>query len=138
MIKQVPLQATGPVLLPEFLPAAIKGRSSDSKGQPSAAMDLTASSSFINQRLLADSTSLYGEFQAVTDHKPHAAELQSPSFRRMSAAITSGAGVISTCRVPTGTSSALNWLWSSFGSMKCPLRCARRRLISSSEPCRNT
>lgn len=67
VIKQALLQATGPVLLPEFLPESIHRRSDSPKGKPSAEMDLTDLSNFIKSRLLGDSTSLYAEFQALTD-----------------------------------------------------------------------
>jgi two-component system nitrogen regulation response regulator GlnG len=67
VIKQALLQATGPVLLPEFFPAAIRGRPEISEGPASAAMDPTTLSKFIQQRLQTGSTSLYADFQAVTD-----------------------------------------------------------------------
>jgi two-component system nitrogen regulation response regulator GlnG len=67
VIKQALLHATGPVLLPEFLPAAIRGRISPPDEQSDAAIDLSALSSFIHGRLRTDCTSLYSDFQAVTD-----------------------------------------------------------------------
>jgi two-component system nitrogen regulation response regulator GlnG len=67
VIKQALLQATGPVLLPEFLPESIHRRSDSPEGKPPAEMDLTALSNFIKRQLLAGSTSLYAEFQALTD-----------------------------------------------------------------------
>jgi nitrogen regulation protein NR(I) len=66
VIKQALLQATGPVLLPEFLPQSLQGRS-ETTATPAPAMDLAALTSFVKQRLFADSTSLYAEFQALTD-----------------------------------------------------------------------
>jgi two-component system nitrogen regulation response regulator GlnG len=76
VIKQALLQATGPVLLPEFFPATIRGRPEVSEGPASAAMDMTTLSTFIQQRLAADSTSLYTDFQAITDRHLLALVLQ--------------------------------------------------------------
>lgn len=67
VIKQALLQATGPVLLPEFLPDAVRNRLSPAEQSPSVGMDLPALTAFVQERLRADSTSLYTEFQAVTD-----------------------------------------------------------------------
>ena len=67
VIKQALLQATGPVLLPEFLPESIRRRPETTQGAASSAMDLTALSDFVKQQLLADSTSLYADYQAITD-----------------------------------------------------------------------
>jgi two-component system nitrogen regulation response regulator GlnG len=67
VIKQALLQATGPVLLPAFLPESIHRRSDSPEGKPPAEMDLTALSNFIKRQLLAGSTSLYAEFQSLTD-----------------------------------------------------------------------
>src|SRR4051794_15277134 len=67
VIKQALLQATGPVLLPEFLPESIRRRPEASQGTASAVMDLPALSEFVEQQLLADSTSLYADYQAITD-----------------------------------------------------------------------
>jgi two-component system nitrogen regulation response regulator GlnG len=67
VIKQALLQATGPVLLPEFLPGALRNRTDADTGPASTAMDLTALSEFIQQQLRAGSTSLYADFLAITD-----------------------------------------------------------------------
>ena len=67
VIKQALLQATGPVLLPEFLPESIRRRSDSPEGKPSAEMDLTPLSRFVKQQLLADSTTLYADYQTLTD-----------------------------------------------------------------------
>jgi len=67
VIKQALLQATGPVLLPEFLPESIRRRPETLQGTASSVMDLPALSEFVKQQLLADSTSLYADYQAVTD-----------------------------------------------------------------------
>jgi two-component system nitrogen regulation response regulator GlnG len=67
VIKQALLQATGPVLLPEFLPAAIRRQSDVTPETPSAEVDLPALSAFVKQQLAADSTSLYADFTALTD-----------------------------------------------------------------------
>jgi two-component system nitrogen regulation response regulator GlnG len=67
VIKQALLQAAGPVLLPEFLPNAIRNRLAAADQPASTTLDLSALSSFIQQRLRAESTALYAEVQAVTD-----------------------------------------------------------------------
>lgn len=67
VIKQALLQATGPVLLPEFLPPSIRLRVAPSDQDPSKEMGLTELSSFIQQQLLADTTTLYADYQALTD-----------------------------------------------------------------------
>jgi len=67
VIKQALLQATGPVLLPEFLPESISRQAGTSSGAVTSEMDLTALTSFVKQQLLANSTSLYQDYQALTD-----------------------------------------------------------------------
>ena len=67
VIKQALLQATGPVLLPEFLPESIIRPREASERETPAEMDLSALSRFVRQQLLADSTSLYADYQALTD-----------------------------------------------------------------------
>jgi two-component system, NtrC family, nitrogen regulation response regulator GlnG len=59
------LQATGPVLLPEFLPDTVRNRLAGSGATDS--LDLSPLTPFIQQRLRADTTSLYAEYQAVTE-----------------------------------------------------------------------
>ena len=68
VLKQALLQSSGSALLPEFLPASIRGEvsvssASASTGQP-AFQDLT---SFIQDRLQAGSTGLHGELLAATE-----------------------------------------------------------------------
>ncbi|MGE3809469.1 MAG: sigma-54-dependent transcriptional regulator [Gemmataceae bacterium] len=62
VIKQVLLQTTGPVVIPEFLPAAL--REQDAGGSELDYGDLTA---FVRDQLEAGSTRLYAEYQALTD-----------------------------------------------------------------------
>ncbi len=64
VIKQALLQATGPALLPEFLPRLDKGRADDERESSSAAESLV---SFIQQRLREGTSDLYAELQALTD-----------------------------------------------------------------------
>ena len=66
-IKQALLHATGPVLLPEFLPDVIRNRLDESNQSSASAMDLASLTTFIQQRLRAQSTSLYSEYQAIVD-----------------------------------------------------------------------
>lgn len=67
VIKQALLQATGPVLLPEFLPESIHRRVEPSQGQSALGPALPALSDFVKQQLLAGSTSIYADCQAITD-----------------------------------------------------------------------
>jgi two-component system nitrogen regulation response regulator GlnG len=67
VIKQALLQATGPVLLPEFLPAAIRRPAEGEVTSPASEVALSALSTFVKQQLAADSTSLYADFTALTD-----------------------------------------------------------------------
>ncbi len=66
VLKQALLQATGPVLLPEFLPSLVRGEAK----QP-AALSLTVADleQFIQERLHAGSNDLYAEWQALTDRQ---------------------------------------------------------------------
>jgi len=67
VIKQALLHATGPVLLPEFLPDTVRGRPVAQNEVESSAANLAGLSTFIRERLLAGSTSLYADYQALTD-----------------------------------------------------------------------
>jgi two-component system, NtrC family, nitrogen regulation response regulator GlnG len=67
VIKQALLHATGPVLLPEFLPESIRRRAEDAQAVGSPEIDLTDLSSFVQLQLLAGSTTLYADYQALTD-----------------------------------------------------------------------
>lgn len=67
VIKQALLQATGPVLLPEFLPGVVRNRPAVPGESRSESPDLPTLTTFIQQQLRAGSTSLYSEYQTVTD-----------------------------------------------------------------------
>jgi len=74
VIKQTILQARGPLLLPEFLPALI--RTDETKEQPEAVNEESLPSPgvselerFIEERLQAGSTNLHAEFQAFTERR---------------------------------------------------------------------
>ncbi len=62
VMKQALLHATGPILLPEFLPAVLRG-----EGKREAALDFGGLTGFIRDQLRAGSTTLYADFQVVTD-----------------------------------------------------------------------
>jgi len=62
VMKQALLHATGPVLLPEFLPAALRDGGGDA-----TAFDFGGLTGFIRDQLRAGSTSLYADYQALTD-----------------------------------------------------------------------
>jgi two-component system nitrogen regulation response regulator GlnG len=67
-IKQALLQTTGPVVLPEFLPPALRDQRQGAGvlGQPS--FDYGGLTGFIQGQLRAGSTTLYSDFQALTDN----------------------------------------------------------------------
>jgi two-component system nitrogen regulation response regulator GlnG len=65
VLKQALLQATGPVLLPEFLSLIQPRPAGGDEAAPS--VDLSGLSAFVKQRLAAGSQSLYAEYQALTD-----------------------------------------------------------------------
>jgi two-component system nitrogen regulation response regulator GlnG len=67
VIKQAILQATGPVLLPEFLPESIRFRAGIPPREDFSESNLPALTSFVKQQLHGDSTSLYADYQALTD-----------------------------------------------------------------------
>jgi two-component system nitrogen regulation response regulator GlnG len=67
VIKQSLLHATGAVLLPEFLPSAVRGDAKGSGGDSTAAFDYGGLTRFIQEQLNADSTTLYSDYQALTD-----------------------------------------------------------------------
>ena len=63
VIKQALLQTTGPVVLPEFLPAAVRDRGPAAAG----AFDFGGLTGFIHDQIRAGSTALYADYQALTD-----------------------------------------------------------------------
>jgi two-component system nitrogen regulation response regulator GlnG len=67
VIKQSLLQTTGPVVLPEFLPTALRnqGQGADEPDQPG--FDYGGLPGFIQVQLRAGSTTLYSDYQALTD-----------------------------------------------------------------------
>lgn len=62
VIKQSLLQAIGPVLLPEFLPAVVR-----ECGGGEESLELTALSGFIQRRLKSETGSLYADYQRLTE-----------------------------------------------------------------------
>jgi nitrogen regulation protein NR(I) len=67
IIKQALLVATGPVLVPEFLPPVVRDRSQAETDAPSSEISPAELSAFIRRRLQEGTTSLYSEHQAITD-----------------------------------------------------------------------
>lgn len=67
IIKQALLQTTGQILLPEFLPASIRGQKKNAGGPNDAGFDYGGLTAFIQDQLRASSTTLYSDFQALTD-----------------------------------------------------------------------
>jgi two-component system nitrogen regulation response regulator GlnG len=67
VVKQALLQMTGPVVLPEFLPAAVGQRGLPTNPAPDGAFDFGGLTGYIRDRVRAGSTSLYADFQALTD-----------------------------------------------------------------------
>jgi nitrogen regulation protein NR(I) len=68
VIKQALLHATGPVLLPEFLPNSIRNQAGPSQTAV-ATDDFAELSSFIQERLTAGSQTIYAEVQAIVDRR---------------------------------------------------------------------
>lgn len=65
VLKQVLIQATGPFLVPEFLPAALAAVSDQDPPAASYAIDMEQ---FISRRLQAGTDNLYAEWLSVTGH----------------------------------------------------------------------
>jgi two-component system nitrogen regulation response regulator GlnG len=68
VIKQALLQATGPVLLPEFLPPAVRARS-ETKDQREEVPSLSHLSDFIRQKIASGATNLYADCQSLMDRQ---------------------------------------------------------------------
>ena len=68
VIKQALLQTTGPVLLPEFLPPAVRARS-ETKEQREEAPNLSHLSDFIQQQIASGATNLYADCQSLMDRR---------------------------------------------------------------------
>ena len=66
VIKQSLLHATGPVLLPEFLPRGLGAEAPTRSAKEGVEPDLGALTKFIDERLQSGTTSLYADFQAFT------------------------------------------------------------------------
>jgi two-component system nitrogen regulation response regulator GlnG len=67
VIKQSLLHATGPVLLAQFLPPAFRGEATGDDGANTSVFDFGGLTDFIQDGLRAGSTTLYSDFQALTD-----------------------------------------------------------------------
>jgi two-component system nitrogen regulation response regulator GlnG len=69
VLKQTLLQATGPVLLPEFLPPVLRGDQQQTLpvGEADRPQGLTDLTRFIENRLQAGSTNLHAEFLTLTE-----------------------------------------------------------------------
>jgi two-component system, NtrC family, nitrogen regulation response regulator GlnG len=63
MVKQALLGTTGPVILPEFLPPAVRR----GEAGADAAFDFGGLSGYVEDRLKAGTTDLYAEYQALAD-----------------------------------------------------------------------
>jgi nitrogen regulation protein NR(I) len=70
VLKQALLQATGSILLPEFLPTAVRADGRDSQGS-AAEMTLTTAdlARFIDERFQAGSTDLHAEWLALAERQ---------------------------------------------------------------------
>jgi nitrogen regulation protein NR(I) len=67
VIKQALLQTTGSVVLPEFLPAAVRGPEKGASRPGEASLDYGGLTGYIRDQLRAGTTTLYADFQALTD-----------------------------------------------------------------------
>src|SRR4051812_791154 len=64
VVKQALLQTTGPVVLPEFLPASVR-RGEDGTG--GSGFDYGGLTAYVEDQLAAGSTRLFADYQALTD-----------------------------------------------------------------------
>jgi DNA-binding NtrC family response regulator len=68
VLKQAILQAIGPVLVPGFLPAAVRDGTNNGSGEPHAQPgEVAALENFIDSRIQAHSTDLYAEMLAYVE-----------------------------------------------------------------------
>jgi two-component system nitrogen regulation response regulator GlnG len=67
VIKQALLQTTGAVLLPEFLPAALRRHGTGVIEAGTAAFDFGGLPNYIQEQLEAGTSTLYADYQALTD-----------------------------------------------------------------------
>jgi two-component system nitrogen regulation response regulator GlnG len=67
VIKQALLQTTGPIVLPEFLPAAIRNQGQGEDGLDRSGFDYGGLTGFIQDQLRGGSTTLYSDYQALAD-----------------------------------------------------------------------
>ncbi len=68
VLKQAILQAIGPVLVPEFLPAVVRDGAMNGNGEPhSQPGEVAALENFIDSRIQAHSTDLYAEMLAYVE-----------------------------------------------------------------------
>jgi two-component system nitrogen regulation response regulator GlnG len=67
VIKQALLQATGPVLLAEFLPTAVRDRSAPQ--EVGAHVDLSSFSNFVRQQISNGTSNLYADCQSLFDRQ---------------------------------------------------------------------
>jgi two-component system nitrogen regulation response regulator GlnG len=67
VIKQALLQATGPLLLPEFLPAWVRRKESPEDASIGPGPSIGSVHDFIQSQLQGGSTTLYADYQAPTD-----------------------------------------------------------------------
>jgi two-component system nitrogen regulation response regulator GlnG len=67
VIKKAILQTTGPVVLPEFLPAALREAEKGPAAPERPAGDRESMTAFVQDRLRTGTTTLYADYQALTD-----------------------------------------------------------------------
>mgnify|MGYP001050401131 CR=1 FL=1 len=65
VVKQTLLESTGPVVLPEFLPAAVRKGEGGTAGE--AAFDFGGLTAYVEDQLKGGSTSLYADYQRLVD-----------------------------------------------------------------------
>jgi two-component system nitrogen regulation response regulator GlnG len=65
VVKQTLLETTGPVVLPEFLPAAVRKGEGGTAGE--ASFDFGGLTAYVEDQLKGSSTNLYADYQRLTD-----------------------------------------------------------------------
>ena len=67
LIKQSLLQTTGPLVLPEFLPAVVNSQAKNAESPHHSGFDYGGLTEFIQSQLQTGTTTLYADYQSLTD-----------------------------------------------------------------------
>jgi two-component system nitrogen regulation response regulator GlnG len=87
VVKQTLLQTTGPLVLPDFLPASVR-RGQNGTGE--SGFDYGGLTAYVEEQLAAGSTRLYADYQALTDRHLFTLVLRHTGGNLSRAALTLG------------------------------------------------